>query len=81
MKKWGNFIRFSQAMAKADGIDACDFVLHEAQAALVGTPGRPGKICDPGTKTDESTHDFIVNALPKRKHVKDGLSPALFSNS
>jgi hypothetical protein len=40
---------------------------------LVGAPARPGEIGEASTNTDEFIREFTVNALPKRKHVKDCL--------
>ncbi len=62
LRKWCEFIRFSQEMANVVEIEACEFFPTEAQAALEGAQERPHKIGDPDTNTSE----LITNLFLKR---------------
>ncbi len=37
----------------------------------------PAKLARAGTNADVLTHEFIAEALPKRKYLKDGLFPCI----
>jgi hypothetical protein len=52
--------------------------LETSDAQTVGAPGRPGRISEDGTNTHELTRDFLVNAFPKRKNVRDSPNRVMF---
>jgi hypothetical protein len=75
MRKWYDFIRHYQRMAKDIGCDVCEYYPTEADLKERGAMERPGTIGSESTNTQELTRDFIIRALPNRKYNKDHLFP------